>query len=408
MKNVSIFSFINIIFTIAFLAVVASFVLFLKYDKNRFELQQRQRYSIIANAFLSGFRFVPSEKEIEAICTQFDVQPVTDPKERLKVLNQAVVLYYKESILGRIRIFKLKRDYYIYVQSYGYNLLLKDNKPGIYHAKGALIIFLTLSIGLLFLYLSFLKKFKPLRDLQTSIDKFAKGDLNIHTKMDGKDEIAKVANSFDNAVRYINNLLDSRKLFMRNIMHELKTPIAKGRIAAEMVEDKENREFLINVFERINNIIGEIATIDRITTSTYHIDKEEVKIEEIVKLSLDLLMSDSKNIQIDIKERNQIIKADKKLLAVLIKNLVDNALKFSPDKKAKIEIDKNELCVISNGEPLKKSIEYYLEPFSQEEKRKEGLGLGLYIVKNIANLHNFKFIYKYEGKHYFCVNFKTL
>jgi len=93
---------------------------------------------------------------------------------------------------------------------------------------------------------------------------------------------------------------------------------------------------------------------------------------------------------------------------VLIKNLVDNALKFSPDKKAKIEIDKNELCVISNGEPLKKSIEYYLEPFSQEEKRKEGLGLGLYIVKNIANLHNFKFIYKYEGKHYFCVNFKTL
>ncbi len=405
MKNLSIFSFINIIFTIAFLAVVASFVLFLKYDKNRFQLQQQQRYSIIANAFLSGFRFVPTYQEIEAICNQFDVQPVTDPKERLTVLNRAKMLYYKESILGRIRIFKLNRDYYIYVQSYGYNLLLKDNKPGVYHAKGALIIFLALTIGLLFLYLSFLRKFKPLRDLQRDIDKFAKGDLNIHTRMDGKDEIAKVANSFDNAVKYINNLLDSRRLFMRNIMHELKTPIAKGRIAAEMVEDRENREFLINVFERINNIIAEIATIDRINTSTYQIEKEEVKIEDILKLSLEFLMTDKNKIEIDIKEKNKKIKADKKLMAVAIKNLIDNAIKFSPDSKAKVEVDKNQICIISKGKPLKKTIDYYLEPFSQEEKRKEGLGLGLYIGKNIAKLHNFEFIYEYKNSHYFCLKF---
>ncbi len=405
MKNLSIFSFINIIFTIAFLGVVASFVLFLKYDTNRFQIQQQQRYSIIANAFLSGFRFVPTYQEIEAICNQFDVQPVTNPKERLMVLNKAKMLYYKESILGRIRIFKLNKDYYIYVQSYGYNLLLKDNKPGVYHAKGALIIFLALTIGLLFLYLSFLRKFKPLRDLQRDIDKFARGDLNIHTRMDGKDEIAKVANSFDNAVKYINNLLDSRRLFMRNIMHELKTPIAKGRIAAEMVEDRENREFLINVFERINNIIAEIATIDRINTSTYQIEKEEVKIEDILKLSFEFLMTDKNKIEIDIKEKNKKIKADKKLIAVAIKNLIDNAIKFSPDSKAKVEVDKNQICIISKGKPLKKPIDYYLEPFSQEEKRKEGLGLGLYIVKNIAKLHNFEFIYEYKNSHYFCLKF---
>jgi len=405
MKNLSIFSFINIIFTIAFLAVVASFVLFLKYDKNRFQIQQQQRYSIIANAFLSGFRFVPTYKEIEAICTQFDVQPVNDPKERLKVLNRAKLLYYKESILGRIRIFKLGKNYYIYVQSYGYNLLLKDNKPGVYHAKGALVIFLTLSIGLLFLYLSFLKKFKPLRELQRDIDKFAKGDLNIHTKMDGKDEIAKVANSFDNAVRYINDLLNSKKLFMRNIMHELKTPIAKGRIAAEMVEDRENREFLIKIFERINNIIGEIATVDRITTSTYNLDKEEVYIKDIIKLSLDLSMVDKSKIEIELKDPKAKIVADKKLLSVCIKNLIDNAIKFSPDHKAKIAADSKEICVISEGKPLTKPIEYYLEPFSQEEKRKEGLGLGLYIVKSIAKLHNFNFEYRYENRHYFCITF---
>ncbi len=404
MKNLSIFSFINIIFTIAFLAIVASFILFLKYDKSRFELQQQQRYSIIANAFLSGFRFIPTKREIDAISKQFDVQPIYDFKEKLRVLNYARLLYQKESILGRIRIFKLDRDYYIYVQSYGYNLLLKDNKPGVYHLKGALIVLFASIVGLVFLYLSFVRKFRPLRDLQKNIDKFARGDLNITTKMDGKDEIAKVANSFDNAVKYINSLLNSKRLFMRNIMHELKTPIAKGRITAEMVEDKENREFLINAFERMNDIISELATIDRVTTETYVLDKKRVPLKEIIEESLNLSMIDKNRVEIDIKDG--YIEADKKLLSIAIKNLIDNGIKFGEDKKVKILATPKKIDVISKGKSLKYPIEYYIEPFSQEEKRSEGFGLGLYIVSNIVNLHGFKFSYKnINGENYFSIIF---
>ena len=402
MKNLSIFSFINIIFSIAFLAIVASFVLFLKYDSSRYEIQQKQRYSIIANAFLSGFRFIPTVKQIEAICNQFDVQPIKKNSERLEVLNRAKLLYYKESLLGRIRIFKMDKNYYIYVQSYGYNLLLKDNKPGVYHIKGAFIVFIAMSAGLIFLYLSFLQKFKPLRELQKNIDKFAKGDLNIHTRMDGKDEIAKVANSFDNAVSYINSLLNSKRLFMRNIMHELKTPIAKGRITAEMVEDKENREFLINAFDRMNNIIGELATVDKVTTDTYQINKESITLKSLIQTSLDLSMVDKNRVEIE-SDDAQIL-ADKKLLSIALKNLIDNAIKFSIDKKAIIKADRNKISVISKGVPLKQPFEYYLEPFSQEEKRSEGFGLGLYIVNNIAKLHGFKFLYEYKDtENCFCI-----
>ncbi len=404
MKNLSIFSFINIIFTIAFLAIVASFILFLKYDKSRFELQQQQRYSIIANAFLSGFRFIPTKREIDAISAQFDVQPIYDFKEKLKVLNYAKLLYQKESILGRIRIFKLYKDYYIYVQSYGYNLLLKDNKPGVYHLKGALIVLFASILGLIFLYLSFVRKFRPLRELQKNIDKFAQGDLNITTKMDGKDEIAKVANSFDNAVKYINSLLNSKRLFMRNIMHELKTPIAKGRITAEMVEDKENREFLVNAFERMNNIISELAAVDRVTTETYVLDKKQISLKELLSESLKLSMID-KN-QVDLEIRDGYIEADKKLLSIAIKNLIDNGIKFGEDKRVKVAASSDKIEVISKGKPLKYPLEYYLEPFSQEEKRSEGFGLGLYIVNNIVNLHGFTFSYRHTaGENRFCIFF---
>ncbi len=58
-------------------------------------------------------------------------------------------------------------------------------------------------------------------------------------------------------------------------------------------------------------------------------------------------------------------------------------LKFSSNKHAIINANKHRIDVISQGEALKFDLEYYTEPFSQEEKRSDGFGLGLYIVKTI-------------------------
>jgi two-component system OmpR family sensor kinase len=93
------------------------------------------------------------------------------------------------------------------------------------------------------------------------------------------------------------------------------------------------------------------------------------------------------------------------MMPIALKNLIDNAIKFSPDKKAIINANTNKIEIISLGEQLKHELAYYTEAFSQEEKRSDGFGLGLYIVKTIINLHGFKLEYKYEdGKNYFIVN----
>ncbi len=73
---------------------------------------------------------------------------------------------------------------------------------------------------------------------------------------------------------------------MRNMMHELKTPITKGRIAVEMIEESSSKKTLIRAFERMNELIKELAYIERITTQSFKPKLEEKSIDTLIEESL--------------------------------------------------------------------------------------------------------------------------
>ena len=83
-------------------------------------------------------------------------------------------------------------------------------------------------------------------------------------------------------------------------------------------------------------------------------------------------------------------------LSIALKNLIDNAIKYSTKLPIIIEVEKNEIKVINEGNRLSKQLEYYLKPFTQELSQRDGFGLGLSIVEKIVNKHNFKLLYSYE------------
>ena len=96
------------------------------------------------------------------------------------------------------------------------------------------------------------------------------------------------------------------------------------------------------------------------------------------------------------------------MMSIALKNLIDNAIKFSKDKKAIVEANKDAIKIISTGEALKNELSFYTDAFYQEEKRSSGFGLGLYIVKTIVNLHKFKLEYEHiDGKNYFIIDIKV-
>ena len=84
-------------------------------------------------------------------------------------------------------------------------------------------------------------------------------------------------------------------------------------------------------------------------------------------------------------------------LSIVIKNLIDNALKYASSFPILISVEKNKVSILNNGAKLSKDFEYYLKPFTQELSQRDGSGLGLSIVEKIIHKHNFKLEYFYEN-----------
>ncbi len=401
-RNISISAFINTIFILALIAISITFAIFIKLDKQRFNISMQKKYELVAESVIKSLNSNPGKSGLKIIINPFKVKEIENDELKLKIINEAKPIIMRKSELGMYRIFSLEDTLYIYVQRDGYNLMLQDIQS---YSYNLLIIALAISLSLgilLSLYYILKKKLKPLRDLNNEIKKFSQGDLNVKIYSNSTDEIGTIAKTFDNAITHINNQTKSKDLFMRNMMHELKTPITKAMFIAETLQDDKKREMLQRAFHRMDDIIKELAMVEKLTSSNTFVYKELTSFFKIYTKTVEITMISADKISAKINDFK--LNADTAMLSVALKNLIDNAIKFSPNKHASLIANKHRIDVISEGEALKYDLEYYTEPFSQEEKRSDGFGLGLYIVKTIANLHDYKLIYKHQnGKNIFTI-----
>jgi two-component system OmpR family sensor kinase len=226
--------------------------------------------------------------------------------------------------------------------------------------------------------------------------------MNTRITYEHDDEIGKIAKSFDDAIVHIHQLSSSKNLFMRNMMHELKTPITKGRIVVEMLDDESIKKILVRAFERMNELITELSELEKVTSQSFEPDFEYVMLSEIVHESKELLMTQNTCFKIEAKEI--ALTTDKKLMALVIKNLVDNGMKYGSGECVLLRTNYSTIEVVSEGDALEHDLSYYTEPFSQAEKRSSGFGLGLYIVHNILEKLGYRLGYRYtDGKNIFMI-----
>ncbi|SFV71789.1 Two-component system histidine kinase RacS [hydrothermal vent metagenome] len=391
----SLRSKITFIFFLAFLLLNAFFFFYIQNIKQNIDT----RVSLSYEKFSSYFRKSKIKpRDIESYLKNFGF---INQKNAKIIFNHARLVNDARGYQS----FFYEEHYYYHVQRKHYKHLFKDlnnygNSPIIY-AIFAFILFL-----LLLVYLWLIQSLKPLQSLQKNISKFAGGDLSISCKSDKKDEIAIVANEFDNAVTQINLLLSSRQLFLRTVMHELKTPIAKGRIVSSLIEDEIQEKRLIFIFEKLEYLINDFAKIEEVISNNYTLRKQNYQTHVIIDKAIQMLLLDTVSEQIKILSKHSIsINVDLDLLAMVLKNLLDNALKYSTNHQALVIIEHKYIAVISKGEPLKQNIENYFKPFHNEiNMKRQGMGLGLYIIKSILDMHQMPFEYSHqEGNNIFRV-----
>jgi len=387
------------------LILIATFLLFLSWDKDRHKIEEYKRYQLISITFLSKLQLNPGKEDLDDLYNDLRVKPLSEKKSKeikKKIETEGETVFTGGSSLGQVRVFKIEDEHFIYVQRMQHNLLLEDDSPENYYFEIAIALGVFLIGVLIVLYLAVLRKLYPLKKLHRQIQRFAQGDMQTRITYLYDDEIGKIAKSFDDAIVHINALSRSKNLFMRNVMHELKTPITKGRIVVEMMEDEASKKILVRAFERMNELISELAEIERVTTQSFEPTFEYVMLDEVIRVSQKLLMTGKDNVTIDVK--NVALATDIKLLALAIKNLLDNGIKYSKDKHVTLKTVDNTLEISSKGEKLQHPLSYYVEPFSQEEKRSSGFGLGLYIVYNILEKLGCGLGYKYvDGYNIFVI-----
>lgn len=401
-RNISISTFVNIIFAFAFFGIFITFAIFIRYDKQRHDLNLQNRYELIAENFLILFQDHPTASKLDELYKKLNVKPINSVERKLEIINNAQELTINKNYSGTYRVYKFDNMYYIYVQQYGYNVMIRDSKQ--YNYNVAFIVAgLILSIAIfLLLYEIINRKLRPLKELNRKIIEFSNGNKDIKLEYKSRDEVGTIAKNFNEAINIINNQSKSKDLFMRNMMHELKTPITKAMFIAETLEDDKTKESLQKAFKRMDDIIKELATVEKLTSKNMMLYKERINFNTVFEKSIELLMINED--KIDKKIEDFEFEVDTYMVSIALKNLIDNAIKFSSDKKVIVEADSKSIKIISKGDALKNDLSFYTDAFYQEEKRSSGFGLGLYIVKTIVNLHKFKLKYLHKDSYnYFII-----
>ena len=406
MNRQSLFFTLTISFIISIILVIVSFGILMIGNQKKLDHHLLDQYRPVTQMLFKkhfrqgGFdnKFLENLKSMnyEMFVEKADIDSITyNPKtEVISEKNFKDVLF---------RVLQLNDRQFLYLKKQNRTFLIEDKNEITQTSKMYIILgFLIILITLILSFIVTLKKLMPLKLLKEKVSTL--GDENFDfdcCDMNGKDEVSLLAREFKNSAKKLKDVKEARNVFIRNIMHELKTPITKGKFLTELEKSEENNEKLKEVFNRLESLINEFASIEELISSTKTIDKKIYFLNDIIDNAKDILMIEDD--EVIGSYENKKLEVNFKLFSLAVKNLIDNAIKYSEDKKVEIQTDGDNILFINSGSSLDYELEKYYEPFfANEEKRKNSFGLGLYIIYNILKANGYKLSYEYkDGKNIF-------
>ena len=401
-KNSIIFS-TTLNFLITSVLLIVSFIFLLSHENFKKNEQIFERYKPIIK-MVSGKKFY-FDKDFHKNLLDMNYE-LFESKEEIKNIlsnNKKIIFARSNKHNETFKIFEIDGKIYLFFEKFDTQILIKDlESKNLTNSFYTIFVFVSLLIVITILYINTLKKLLPLKELKDKVINFGdeKFDFEL-SNSSSKDEVTLLANEFKKSAQKLKNIKESRNIFIRNIMHELKTPITKGKFLLQLEKSDENIEKLKMVFNRLESLINEFATIEELISQNRVLEKKSYFLEDLLDNAKDILMIDDncvKNSYENIK-----LNVNFKLFSIAIKNLIDNAIKYSNDKKVEVLTQNEDILFVNSGKKLEGDFEKYLEPFYSKSSN-ESFGLGLYIVFNILKANGYNLLYKYEdGKNIFIV-----
>lgn len=230
---------------------------------------------------------------------------------------------------------------------------------------------------------------RRLERLQSSVEALGSGDLTARVKVEGRDEVARLAQSFNSAAEQIEQLVEAHKLLLANVSHELRTPLSRLRLTAELLKEIADPKRKADLEKDITEID---ALIDQILLSSRLNAVKELDVCEDVDLLALAAEESARCAEGDITGEPIIVRGDPTLLRRMVRNLIENAQQHgSPPVEIRVlqVRDRAVLTVSDGGEGIPAAErERVFAPFYRPHgTRSRGSGLGLALVRQIARQH---------------------
>lgn len=234
---------------------------------------------------------------------------------------------------------------------------------------------------------------RRLEALKTGVERFGAGDLGQRVTEQGRDEVAALAHSFNNAAARIEQLVSSHRSLLANASHELRSPLARLRMALAIRDEGRAPSALDAEIERnlreLDALVDEVLLASRLEAGAQMLTKLEL---DAVGLAVE--MAAQQGVELSELPERALISADERLLRRALRNLLENARRYGGEQAELQLLDRGrslEFRVLDRGPGVPPEWrERIFEPFFRQPGHAEmagGVGLGLSLVRQIAQAH---------------------
>jgi len=250
---------------------------------------------------------------------------------------------------------------------------------------------------------------KPLRQMSAAARSFGAGNFSVRVPVTSADELGQLAVSFNNMANSLSISEGTRRSFIANVSHELKTPMTTiagfidGILDGTIPREEQDKYLAIvsSEVKRLSRLVKSMLDLSRIDNGELKLHPANFDITGTIVTTLLTFEQSVDEKQIEVRglenARAQTVYGDQDLLHQVVYNLIENAVKFTnPGGYISVQvtdgIDRTTVVIENSGqgiapEELPRIFERFYKTDKSRSKDKNGMGLGLYIVRTILKLH---------------------
>ena len=278
------------------------------------------------------------------------------------------------------------------------------------------IIYFILLVILCSILISFMlanKITKPIREITKKAKRLGEGKYETIFPKNGILEIDELSNTLEEVQIDLSKSDEIKREILANVSHDLKTPLTMIKAYAEMIKDisykdhdrmNEHLDIIMEESDRLTVLVNDILELSKVQNNAYMYNIEEYDLVKEIKSIINrysvMKETEDYNFILELPKKAKI-KADKNKINQVIYNLLNNAINYTgSDKVVKIKVTKQNnsyiVEIIDTGKGIKKGeIPYIWDKYYKNDKNHQrnvvSTGLGLSIVKEILNKHNFEY-----------------